>query len=80
MLYRTGDRARWRNDGILEHLGRLDLQVKIRGYRVELGISKPVSHSIPQCAKSWLTVREDVPGDQCLVAYLVAENPPARPG
>jgi amino acid adenylation domain-containing protein len=36
-LYCSGDRGRWRSDGLLEHLGRLDFQVKLRGFRIELG-------------------------------------------
>ena len=36
-LYKTGDQARYRPDGTIEHLGRLDFQVKLRGFRIELG-------------------------------------------
>ena len=69
-LYRTGDRGRWRNDGLLEHLGRLDFQVKVRGYRIELGEIEAGCNDFPGVTQSVVLAREDNPGDVRLVAYL----------
>lgn len=69
-LYRTGDLARVRADGSVEFLGRIDHQVKIRGYRVETAeIEALLVHDAIQEAR--VILREDVPGDKRLVAYLV---------
>ena len=71
-LYKTGDLARHKKDGTLEFLGRLDYQVKIRGYRIELGEIETLLGDINSVVEAVVIVREDVPGDQRIVAYLVA--------
>jgi amino acid adenylation domain-containing protein len=73
-LYQTGDRARWRADGNVEYLGRLDNQVKIRGHRIELGEIEEVLTQDRAVKQAVVVVREDQPGQKRLVAYVVLEQ------
>jgi amino acid adenylation domain-containing protein len=78
-LYKTGDLARYRSDGNIEYLGRIDHQVKVRGFRIELGEIEAVLSQHPVVQQSVVIVREDIPGNQQLVAYLVPPPEQAPP-
>jgi amino acid adenylation domain-containing protein len=63
-MYRTGDRVRWRDDGVLEFVGRIDRQVKLNGHRVELGEVEAALAAVPGVDRAVAVVL-----DGQLVAY-----------
>ncbi|MBV9108018.1 MAG: amino acid adenylation domain-containing protein, partial [Gemmatimonadetes bacterium] len=70
-LYRTGDRARWRADGTVEYLGRLDFQVKVRGFRIELGEIESALRAHPAVRDAVAVTLDDAPGGSPrIVAYV----------
>ncbi|MEV0460841.1 amino acid adenylation domain-containing protein [Catellatospora methionotrophica] len=77
-MYRTGDAARWRPDGRLDFLGRLDHQVKVRGHRIELGDIETALDTAPGVARSVVTTYA-APGGQAQLAAYIQPAPGASP-
>jgi aryl carrier-like protein len=73
-LYKTGDLVRHRQDGDLEFLGRIDNQIKLRGFRIELGEIEAAILEHKNVKEAVVLLREDVPGNQRLAAYITFHN------
>ncbi len=73
-MYRTGDLAKWRADGNIEYLGRIDEQIKIRGYRIELGEIESELRSCSKISDAVAAVKESKKGDKSIIAYVCGDT------
>ncbi|WP_139491841.1 non-ribosomal peptide synthetase [Brevibacillus dissolubilis] len=74
-MYRTGDMARWNEQGVVEFMGRNDHQIKIRGYRVEIGEIEKVMLTYPHIKSAAVHVHQNHTGIQMLCAYVTSSIP-----
>ncbi|MFD7425627.1 amino acid adenylation domain-containing protein [Streptomyces sp. NPDC059818] len=70
-MYRTGDLVRRGDDGTLHYVARTDQQIKLRGHRIEPAEIETVLRADPSVDAVCVLVREDLPGDRTLTAYVV---------
>lgn len=73
-MYRTGDRCRWRHDGTIEFLGRIDQEIKIRGFRVDPGEIEATLSLLPGVAEAAVVPRTRSTGEKELLGFVVAAN------
>ena len=73
-LYKTGDLGRWKSDGNIQYIGRVDEQVKINGFRIELGEINNVLLKMPEIKDCAVIVREDSSNEKALYAYFVSDT------
>ena len=75
-LYATGDHGRWRSDGTIEFMGRVDGQIKLRGMRIELGEIEVALREQPGVSDAAVAVRQISPDDKRLVGYIAGATAP----
>jgi amino acid adenylation domain-containing protein len=75
-LFATGDLVRLMHGSRFEFFGRLDHQVKLRGFRIELGEIEAILRTHPSVTDAVVTLREDLPGEPRLVAYVICPKSP----
>ena len=78
-LYKSGDLARYLPDGNIEFLGRVDNQIKIDGFRVEIGEVESALTEYRDVAEAVVVVREVIPGQKRLAAYIIPSNKELSP-